>query len=127
METPSESVSVAEVSKRLIWRLLNILNNRAELLMVEIHEERERAQTMVFFAAITAVFGLLAGFAITAVMVLTAGIHYFVTLVIITVCYAGGAVLFYIKVGQLRRRGEPPACTREQLRKDRECFEKKLT
>ena len=127
METLPESTNVVAVSKRFIWRLLNIFSNRAELLTVEIQEERERALVLIFFAATIAVLCLLAGFAITTIIVLAAKAHYFATIVALAVCYASGTVFFYFKVKQMRQKREALACTRDQLQKDSECFEKKLT
>lgn len=128
MEIPPETDStLADATKRVMWRLMAIVHNRSELLMVEIQEERERTRVMIFLASATAVFGLLAAMVLTAVIALAAGSHYFLALVILTVCYAGGAVVFYFKFEQLRRHWETFSGTREQLEKDHECLEKQLT
>jgi uncharacterized membrane protein YqjE len=128
METPPENgSSLADTSKRLLWRLVAICHNRSELFMVEIQEERERARVMIFFAAAAAVLGLLAGMTLTAIVAIAAGRHYFIALVILAVLYVSGAVGLYLKLGQLRRDWESFPGTRDQLQKDRECFENHLT
>jgi uncharacterized membrane protein YqjE len=127
MENPPETDSnLAGAAKRVALRLLTIGHNRAELLMVEIQEERERARAIVFLASIIAVLGLLAGITITALIVCAAGNHALIALAILAVVYAGGAVFFYFKLMGLQEHWESLSGTREQLEKDRECFEKTL-
>src|SRR5580704_16296836 len=114
METPPETdPDLAGATKRVAWRLLAICHNRAELLMIEMQEERERARGIIILASAVAALGLLAGGTITA-------------LIILAVLYTGGAVFFYLKLTQLQKDWEPLSGTREQLEKDRECFEKTL-
>jgi uncharacterized membrane protein YqjE len=127
METPPETdPDLAGTTKRVAWRLLAICHNRAELVMVEMQEERERARAMIILASAVAVLGLLVGITITALIACAAGNHIFAALVILTLVYTGAAVFFYLKLAQLQRDWEPLAGTREQLQKDRECFEKTL-
>jgi uncharacterized membrane protein YqjE len=127
METPPETdLNLAGASKRVAWRLLAICHNRAELLMVEIQEERERARVIVFLASAMAVLGLLAGITITALIVCAAGNYRLSALAVLAIIYIGGAVFFYIKLARIHENWESLSGTREQLEKDRECFEKAL-
>jgi uncharacterized membrane protein YqjE len=127
METPPETdPDLAGATKRVAWRLLAICHNRAELLMIEMQEERERARGIIILASAVAALGLLAGGTITALIVCAAGIHMLAALIILAVLYTGGAVFFYLKLTQLQKDWEPLSGTREQLEKDRECFEKTL-
>jgi uncharacterized membrane protein YqjE len=127
METPPETdPDLAGTTKRVAWRLLAICHNRAELLMVEMQEERERARAIVIIACAIAVLGLLAGITVTALIVCMAGPHMLLALIILAFLYTAGAVFFYLKLTQMQRDWEPLASTREQLQKDRECFEKSL-
>jgi uncharacterized membrane protein YqjE len=127
METPPETdPDLAGTTKRVAWRLLAICHNRAELLMVEMQEERERARTIIILASAIAVLGLLAGITITALIVCCAGPHILAALIILAVLYSAGAVFFYLKLTQMQQDWEPLSGTREQLQKDRECFEKTL-
>lgn len=127
METPPETdSSLTDATKRFVWRLMAIFHNRCELLMVEIQEERERARLMIFLAAGAAVLGLLGSMALSALIVVAAGRYYLLALIILTVCYLGGALILFLKFSKLRRDWEPLPGTREQLTKDRECLEKQL-
>jgi uncharacterized membrane protein YqjE len=127
METPPETESnLADTTKRVAWRLLAICHNRAELLMVEIQEERERARVLVFLASGIAILALLGGMTLTAVIALAAGTHFFIALIILTILYIGGAVLLCLRVMRLVQNWESLSNTREQLEKDRECLEKSL-
>jgi uncharacterized membrane protein YqjE len=127
METPPETeFNLAGATKRVAWRLLAICHNRADLLMVEIQEERERAQMIVFLASAIAVLGLLAGITITALIACAAGSHVVLALIIMSVIYTCGAVFFYLKLSNIQKDWESLSGTRDQLEKDRECFEKTL-
>ena len=69
METPADNApNLAETSKRLAQRTLVICENRLELLLVEVEEERERILRVVWLGLGALVFGLLAGVALTAVV-----------------------------------------------------------
>jgi uncharacterized membrane protein YqjE len=123
---PENNGSLAHAAKRLMWRVMAFCHNRAELFMVEIQEERERAQRMILMAAIGGALGLLGGITLTAVIVVAAAPHYFAALAILAVLYLCGATLIFLKVGQARRNWESIPGTRDQLEKDRECLEKRL-
>jgi uncharacterized membrane protein YqjE len=106
--------------------LLAFGHNRSELLMVEIQEERMRAQRMIVLMTGVGVLALLGGMTLTAIIVLAAGPHYFAALVILANLYFCGSAGFYLLVGQLHRNWESLSGTRDQLQKDRECLEKRL-
>jgi hypothetical protein len=81
METPSTNPGrLAETSKRFARCLLAIGENRIELLMVEVQEERERLLHAIVLALGVAALGLLAGVALHwrhrgfAVGILAAGV-----------------------------------------------------
>jgi uncharacterized membrane protein YqjE len=95
-------------------------------LMVEIQEERERAQRIIVIAAIGGVFGLLGGITLSAIIVVAAAPHYLAALITLAVLFFCGALGLFLKVGQMRRDWESAPRTREQLEKDRECLEKRL-
>ena len=126
MDTPPDS-SLADMAKRIVWRLMAMGHNRAELLMVEIQEERERARMLFLLASGMTVLALLAGMTITALIALAAGTHFIIALIILAVVYSGGALLLYFKLAQMRQNWETLSGTRDQLEKDRKCLEKTLT
>ena len=70
METATVSFRrLAANSKQFTRRLLTIGENRLELLAVEVQEERERLLHAFLLALAVAAFGLLAGLALTAAIV----------------------------------------------------------
>jgi uncharacterized membrane protein YqjE len=127
MEPPPETdAHLAGAVKRILWRLMAIGQNRAELLMVEVHEERARAQMVIFLGIGMAIFAALAILTITAVIACTFADHLLLALGILAAFYCIGAVLFYVKLSQMLRHWETFTGTREQFERDRECLEKKL-
>jgi uncharacterized membrane protein YqjE len=117
-----------ETSKSFARRLLNIGENRIELLMVEVQEERERLLRAILLALGVAALGLLAGVALTGVIVVLLWESSRVAaLVVLTVLYGATAVMLYRKLMLLLRNWENLPATLDQLRKDRACLEEILT
>ena len=67
--SPTNAGQLVETSKRFARRLLTIGENRIELLMVEVQEERQRLLYAILLALGVAAFGLLAGVALTGAIV----------------------------------------------------------
>jgi uncharacterized membrane protein YqjE len=128
METPSETVPhLADASKRLAQRALVIFENRVKLLMVEVQEERERFLRAVLLALGAAIFGLLAGVGLTAVIAVAFWQQSpIAALLILTVLYAVVATVLYVRLIRLQRDWQTLSTTLDQLRKDRECLGKNL-
>jgi uncharacterized membrane protein YqjE len=114
-------------SQRFARRLLTIGENRLELLLVEVQQERERVLHAFLLALGVAAFGLLAGGAFTGLVVVlfwdTARVA---VLVVLTLLYTAAAGAFYWRLGGLMRDWQTLAATLDQLRKDRACLEKLL-
>jgi uncharacterized membrane protein YqjE len=114
-------------SKGFARRLLIIGENRLELLMVEVQEERVRLLRAILLALGVAAFGLLAGVALTAtIVVLFWNFSPVAMLLALTGLYGAGAVLLYRRLTTLLRDWQNLPATLEQLRKDRACLEKAL-
>jgi uncharacterized membrane protein YqjE len=129
MEDSSPTLSeVAVTSKRIAHRLLTVSENRFELLMLELEEERDRLLQALWLTLGMAAFGVLAGFALTGLIVVLlwqyspAG-----ALAIVTAFYVGIAFLLYAKLKQLRQDWQTLPTTLSELRKDRECLAKNLS
>ena len=119
---------LVELSKRLARRLLAIGENRFELLMVEVQEERERLLHAIVLALGAAALGLLAGMALTgAIVVLLWEISRVAALLVLTGLYGAAAVCLYRRLTRLLRDWQNLPATFDQLRKDRACLEKHLT
>jgi uncharacterized membrane protein YqjE len=128
MESTSENgLQLASASKRLVQRMFIILENRLQLVMVEAQEERERIMLAIWLALGAAVFGLLAGISLTAVIAVALWEHSPVVVILVfTVLYAATAAFLCIKLIRLQRNWQTFSGTLEQLKKDHECLEKNL-
>jgi len=115
---------IATASKHFARRLLTIGENRLELLMVEVQEERERLLYAILLALGVAVFVFLAGVALTvALVVLLWKISPVAVLLVLTSLYAAIALFFYRRFTALQRDWKTLPATLEQFRKDRACLE----
>lgn len=122
---PDSSLPLAGASRRVARRALAICENRLELLIVEMEEERGRILRALWLSLAAAAFGLLAGIALTAVLVLALGDHHPVAaLLILAALYAAAAAFFFARLRRLQRDWRTLAGTIDQLKKDRECLEK---
>ena len=111
-------------SKHFARRLLTIGENRLELLMVEVQEERERLLHAILLALGMAVFSFLAGVALTvAIVVLLWNISPVAVLLVLTSLYAAIAVYLYGRFTALQREWTTLPATLDQFRKDRACLE----
>lgn len=127
-ESPASFGHLAANTKNFARRLLTIGENRLELLMLEVQEERERLLRSILLALGVATFGLLGGIALTAAIVFLLWEYSPVAvLLILTGLYAASAVCFYRRLTGLLRDWQTLPASLEQLRKDRACLEKNLT
>ncbi len=129
MQTPLDTLPhFGDASKRLAQRVVVILENRLELLMVEVQQEREQILLAVWLALGAAVFGLLAGIALSVVIVIALWEHSpIAAMLVLTALYAIAAVIFYARLSRLQRAWQTLPATIDQLRKDRECLENQLS
>lgn len=125
--SPGNTERLAETSKRLVRRLLTIGENRFELLMVEVQEERERLLHAILLALGLAAFGLLAGVALTGAVVVTFWeVSPVGALLALAVVYGVAALYLHRRLTALLRDWQNLPATLDQLRKDRACLEKHL-
>ena len=125
METATGSVKqLAATSRHLARRLLTIGENRLELLRVEVQEERERLLRAFHLALGVAAFGLLAGLALTAaVVVLLWAWSPVGVLLTLTGLYGTAGVCLCRRLTGLLRDWQTLSASLDQLRKDRACLE----
>jgi len=127
MDTPPETDGhLTGAVKRVLWRLIAIGHNRVELLMVEMQEERARAQAIIFLSAGVAVFGMLATLTVTAVIACACASHLLLTLGILAAFYCIGALFFYVKLSRMLQHWDTFTRSREQFDRDRECLGKRV-
>ena len=121
---PTHVGQLVETSKRFARRLLTIGENRFELLMVEVQEERVRLLRAILLALGAAAFGLLAGVSLTgAIVVLLWELSRVAALLVLTSLYGATAVFLYRRLTLLLRDWQNLPATLDQLRKDRACLE----
>ena len=114
-------------SKRFARRLFTIGENRLELLILEMQEERQHLLRFLLLALGAAVFGILAGVALSVLIVVWLWtLSPAAALLVLIAFYSGKALCLYRRLAALRRDWRPLASTLDQLRKDRACLEKKL-
>lgn len=124
---PDNEVNLADAMKRVTRQLIATCDNRIELFIVELQEERERLLRAIGLTLGVAAFGLLAGITLTILIAVTLGKPFLiVTLVVLTLLYAAAAVFLSFRLARLQRNWETLSGTLDQLRKDRECLEKQL-
>ncbi len=111
-------------SKHFARRLMAIGENRLELLMLEMQEERERALRAIVLALGVAVFGFLTGAALTvAIVMLFWHLSPVAVLLILASLYAVTGVVLYRHFTLLQRDWRTFPATLDQLGKDRACLE----
>ena len=129
MEKPTTNLGqLVDSSKGFARRLLTLGENRLELLMVEVQEERERLlhAMLLGFAAIA--FGFLATFAFSvALVILLWKLSPVLVLLMLTGIYGAAAFYCYRRLNLLLREWQNLPATLNQLQKDRACLEKTLT
>ncbi len=117
---------MAAASGQLAQRLFVIFENRLQLVLVEVEEERMRILRAVWLALAAAVFGLLAGVAITILLVMAFWNRSpMVALAILTLVYLGTLGILLLRLARLQKDWVTLPATLSQLRKDCECLEKR--
>lgn len=123
-----QAAPVLGAAKRWLRRLLAVGENRLELLMVEMQEESDRFVRIFFLAIGTAALSLLAAIGFSAAVVVALWDRSrLAALVVLTCAYAIAAILFFWRLSVLCRPQTTFPATLEQLRKDRQCLEKRLS
>lgn len=111
---------IGSVTRRLAQRIMTIGENRLVLLSVEVQEERDRLLSALLLAIGAGVFSLLAGGALTALVVVALWAHSpLLVLLGLTFFHAGMAVWLVRVLLRQFREGQAFAASLEQLRKDR--------
>jgi len=117
---------LAATSKMFARRLLTIGENRLELLTAEVQEERERLLHAFLLALGVATFGLLAGLALTAALVVWLWDWPVTVLLTLTGLYGAAGIFLWWRLTRLLRDWQTLSASLDQLRKDRACLEKTL-
>ncbi len=116
-----------DASKRLAQQALVICENRIQLALLEAREERDRIFRAFWLSLGTAVFALLAGVALTALITVACWPWSPVAaLSMLVILYGAMAGFFYGQLVRLQRTWDSFSATFNELRKDRECLKRNL-
>jgi uncharacterized membrane protein YqjE len=122
-DNSSQTATLGGVTKRFFNRLLSVGENRFQLFLVEVQEERDRLIDIIVLAIAAAMLGMLAIIAWTAALVFLLWPYgHISTLIIIGALYGMGALALGLKLVSRRSQQQALAATMDQLRKDRECL-----
>ena len=115
--TPINIARLLAISRRFAGRLLTVGENRLQLLLVEVQEERERLLHSVLLAFGVAAFSLLAALTLTgAIVVLLWELSPVAALLALASLYGATAVCLYRRLTRLLRDWQSLPATLDQLR-----------
>ena len=124
-ETPHAGGGILATLKRMLKTLRDVLENRVELFIVEWKEERLRLFETLLLAAVGMVCALMALVMVTLTLVVVFwDTHRVLVVVLLTAGYAGASVAAFVWLHSRLRKWQPFTATLDQIRKDRECFDK---
>ncbi len=123
-ETNAEQPGLIHSLKRLSHTVAAVAQNRIELLLVELQEERSRLVGMLILAAAGAVCGLMALIVLTFTLVLVSGDQSRIAVLVgLGSAYLAGAGLAFWKLNTQLKSWEAFSATLAELRKDRAWLE----
>lgn len=128
MESPRDTAPhLVDASKRLAHQALVVGENRIQLFLLEMQEERDHIFRAFWLSLGIAIFVLLTGTALTILITVSCWQWSPVAvLAILVLVYGGIAGFLYGQLARLRRDWQSFSATLNELRKDRECLEKNL-
>ncbi len=119
-----QAPSLATLLRRIGSTSLGILRNRAELLSVELEEEKARRERLLILSLVMMSLGVLAICLATATVIMLVPVEYRVyTLGGFAVLYGAGCLWAWIGIKGLLKK-QPFAESIDQLRKDAELLER---
>ena len=124
-ETPQTEDGLLAPVTRLLKTLVNLLENRLELFLVEVQEERVRLVEVLLLAAMGGLAALMTLILITlTVVVIFWENHRVLVLVLFTLAYAAAAAIAFWTLRSRVQRWQAFTATLEQIKKDRAWLEK---
>src|SRR5260221_8049030 len=124
-ETPQTEDGLLAPVTRLLKTLVNLLENRLELFLVEVQEERVRLVEVLLLAAMGGLAALMTLILITlTVVVIFWENHRVLVLVLFTLAYAAAAAVAFWTLPSRLNPWRAFTATLEQIKKDRPWIEK---
>lgn len=122
-ETQHEPAGLLASGKRILRILCDLTQNRMELFLVELREERIRQFDALLLVAVFLVCALMTLALLTfTLVVIFWDEHRVLVLALLTLAYATGAGVSFWMLRNRLRRWQAFAATLEQIKKDRACF-----
>lgn len=123
--TPPTEGGVLSAAARLLKTLHDVAENRIELFLVELKEERLRLFDALLLAAVGIVCALMTLAMITlTVLVIFWDTHRLLALTLVTVAYAVTATVAFVKLRSRWQHWQAYSATLEEFKKDFACFKK---
>jgi uncharacterized membrane protein YqjE len=124
-ETPHAGAGNSTGPTQILGTLLDVVENRAELFLVEFKEERLRFFDALLFAAAGIICALMALITITLTFVVIFwDTHRVLVVVLFAVTYAGASVAAFFALRSRLRKWQSFAATLEEFKQDLTCFKK---
>jgi uncharacterized membrane protein YqjE len=122
---PPTEGGVLSAAARLLKTLHDVVENRAELFLVELKEERVRLFYVLLLAAAGIVCTLMTlGMATLVVLVIFWDTHRLLVLTLITLAYGIAATVVFMKLRLRLQRWQAFTATLNELKKDCACLKK---
>jgi uncharacterized membrane protein YqjE len=124
-DTPPTEGGIFPTFTRLFKTVRDVAENRMELFLLELKEERARLFDALLLAAVGIVCALMTLILVTfTVVVAFWETHRLLVLVVASAAYAGAALAAFTTLRARLQRWRAFSATLEQIKKDRACFEK---
>lgn len=124
-ETPPGEGGLLSTVTRIFQRLRDTVENRLELFLLELKEERIRLFDALLLAAIAIVCALMTLVMVTlTVVVIFWDTNRLLVLALVTVAYAVAAAVAFVKLRARLQRWQSFSATLEEFKKDSACFKK---
>jgi uncharacterized membrane protein YqjE len=124
-EAPPTEGGIFSSVARLLKTVRDVAENRLELFLLELKEERIRLFDALFLLGIGIICALMTLVMVTLTIVMIFwDTHRLVVLILVTTVYALGAVVAILKLRSRLQSWQDFSATLEQIKKDRSCLEK---
>jgi len=121
-EAPEPPPSITASLARLGRAVLVTLSNRAELLLVELQEERHRLLQALVLVACIVITSSLALVLVTFTVVILFWEQRVITLIVLSLLYIAASVIGFLQLRRQLRDWQAFSGTMSELKKDRECL-----
>ena len=123
-QIPPDEGGLLAPAKRILRALSEFGQNRVELFLLELREERIRFFDALLLATACVVCALMTLALFTFALVVIFWEHRAIVLIILTLLYGVAATVSFFKLRKRLQEWQSFEATLDQIKKDRECFQK---